>query len=910
MPPGSLNGGCTDGSDCSPVYFYFYLKSTSSVGSGMPVSFSFRHFNFAGHLNVTPNILATTKVLSVPNEARSFDCSPSEINQPNDPASPTYSVSANGDIAYQVSNNNDLDVNWVFTDRKLLFVVAVDAFPGEIVTLGGLAWSFQFPNGIVCNNTQLITYCNPNGPVGKQVAVPPICGFPLLLRFGAPINDPVPGHPARKKVPVIVTSNDNTPVVYNIDALDFLLRMSATQPMGSYLIEGAKILKSDIMFYDETSNLDKRIYAKARGLQVAASTSTVPAIGNTLFYIVMDGPELESDCSTVNLIFTPYRRMALSGACCQPRTGNNSEVTWNAGNCPYYCSRTTLSIAEANNFLPPAVYCSDILLDVLIGTTFAPTTYNEVNFSIIIEHSGTLTWNSTKSQSNYCSNMPFCVSTTAMPTGQLRLDFSIDGTTPVIISPQLGPVQLARLAFTGTNCCISAVTFVDGLLQASGTPKYCLPSTVSSILKASNADDVCSKSLVMKYTVYDGTEMKDIEYTASNGGVCSVPGNAVAYGSESICPCALPGPQTLTPTKDDNPLNGVTTYDLVLISKHLLGIESLNSPYRLIAADANISNSITTFDIVEFRKLILGIYQKLPGNTSWRFVPKSHTFPNPQNPFQAPFPEEANFTVPPDDQTIEFYGIKVGDVNQTVATRPVGDIPSTRSISYGLTGGSSGDIIEVPIFARQDMEQAAWQMSLRYDVSKAKLIGLEWATAAGEYQAQDWYEPVPGTVNALWYDGEGKAAQTETGAPLFYLKLELLSDISNLEIALSRDTAQNIAYSVEGLETPLMLEPAAMSELRAAPAAAKLPKAAAWEAGVYPNPASGHFRFELQLPEAAIIQVSIFDLLGRQVWQSTATMAAGYNSIAPEEGTVLAAGQYFVQFESPFGRKTLRFVKM
>jgi hypothetical protein len=39
--------------------------------------------------------------------------------------------------------------------------------------------------------------------------------------------------------------------------------------------------------------------------------------------------------------------------------------------------------------------------------------------------------------------------------------------------------------------------------------------------------------------------------------------------------------------------------DLVLISKHILGLEPLNSPYKMIAADANKSNSITTFDIVE-----------------------------------------------------------------------------------------------------------------------------------------------------------------------------------------------------------------------------------------------------------------------------------------------------------------------
>ncbi|MBK7939747.1 MAG: hypothetical protein IPJ82_22850 [Lewinellaceae bacterium] len=108
-----------------------------------------------------------------------------------------------------------------------------------------------------------------------------------------------------------------------------------------------------------------------------------------------------------------------------------------------------------------------------------------------------------------------------------------------------------------------------------------------------------------------------------------------------VFPDAVPlgADYTVTPTKDDNPLNGVSTYDLVLISKHILGLEPLNSPYKMIAADANKSNSITTFDIVEIRKLILGIYSELPNNTSWRFVDQDFAFPQPNNPFATQFPK-------------------------------------------------------------------------------------------------------------------------------------------------------------------------------------------------------------------------------------------------------------------------------
>jgi hypothetical protein len=119
----------------------------------------------------------------------------------------------------------------------------------------------------------------------------------------------------------------------------------------------------------------------------------------------------------------------------------------------------------------------------------------------------------------------------------------------------------------------------------------------------------------------------------------------------------------VTPYKNDHPLNGVSTFDLVLISKHILGIEPLNSPHKIIAADANKSNSVTSIDIVELRRLILGIYDSLPNITSWRFVDKYYVFPNPLNPFEATFSEISIFSDIPNQHNNDLIAVKVGDVN-------------------------------------------------------------------------------------------------------------------------------------------------------------------------------------------------------------------------------------------------------
>jgi hypothetical protein len=125
----------------------------------------------------------------------------------------------------------------------------------------------------------------------------------------------------------------------------------------------------------------------------------------------------------------------------------------------------------------------------------------------------------------------------------------------------------------------------------------------------------------------------------------------------------------IKPVHDIDDLNGVTTFDLVLISKHILTSEPLDSPWKIIAADVNQSNSVTTFDIVEGRKVILGINLAFPANTSWRFFPAYTIFGNPNNPFQGGLPPDnipvnnlqANFS------GANFYGVKIGDTNNTAS---------------------------------------------------------------------------------------------------------------------------------------------------------------------------------------------------------------------------------------------------
>ena len=101
---------------------------------------------------------------------------------------------------------------------------------------------------------------------------------------------------------------------------------------------------------------------------------------------------------------------------------------------------------------------------------------------------------------------------------------------------------------------------------------------------------------------------------------------------------------TVSASKTGVALDGISTYDLVLISRYILGLESL-LPWKVLAADINCSGSVTSYDIVTGRKLILGIDTNLPCN-KWRFVAD-------------PVLTTANGTC------LNFHGVKLGELNGT-----------------------------------------------------------------------------------------------------------------------------------------------------------------------------------------------------------------------------------------------------
>lgn len=116
--------------------------------------------------------------------------------------------------------------------------------------------------------------------------------------------------------------------------------------------------------------------------------------------------------------------------------------------------------------------------------------------------------------------------------------------------------------------------------------------------------------------------------------------------------------------REDDILNGVSTFDIILIQKNILGKTPFNSPFQYLAADVNNSKSITARDISDLRKVILGIRPDFPGKEIWNFVPANYKFSDIESPWDVS--KDINFKDLSEDYSqLNFVGYKKGDIDNS-----------------------------------------------------------------------------------------------------------------------------------------------------------------------------------------------------------------------------------------------------
>lgn len=327
---------------------------------------------------------------------------------------------------------------------------------------------------------------------------------------------------------------------------------------------------------------------------------------------------------------------------------------------------------------------------------------------------------------------------------------------------------------------------------------------------------------------------------------------------------------SVTPVLEDNAVNGVSTFDLVTITKHILGIELLDSPYKLLAADVNNSQSITTSDLIQIRKLILNIEDDFKNSSSWIFFAKDHTFDDPLKPWIGDMSSVININNLQEDMLSgDFTAIKKGDVNGSVKANSGNSAPRNVKGTFQL---STTDLKLVPgeeytiSFQAEALEEVqAYQFTLNFDPSMLEIIDIEYGIAQENNFGFRHIEE--GSITTAWHTLDG---EINPSLSLFNLVVRpkteaLLSEVVNIG---SRYTAAE-AYGTNNEQLDVALR---FSNDAIAKAGFELHQN-------IPNPFVNETKISFSLSQTSEVTLRIFDISGKTVKVIRGQFEVGENNI-------------------------------
>lgn len=432
---------------------------------------------------------------------------------------------------------------------------------------------------------------------------------------------------------------------------------------------------------------------------------------------------------------------------------------------------------------------------------------------------------------------------------------------------------------------VGVSTFPLWLWNEAGT--MILDSCNTADLDLRDPDDFCQDGLALfgKVENEEGLDVIGVEVSITNESM--QPDTTDQRGEYMLEGLSEGTGYNIAPFDDLNHREGVSTLDLVMIQKHLLGKDKLNSPYKIIAADANKSGHLTALDLLEIRKLILGINTRFPNNTSWRFVDRDYSFADPYNPFEQPFPESIWVdSVTGGVDTANFVGIKIGDVNGSFFLKRASgsQIKPRTEGAYGISVRQVGSV---------GAGQPSWNLIANPD--QGKIDGMQLCFFVGGL-SPDQLSLISSDVlsDGDWFYNAETRMITISWAPAAEVDLtdKVILSIPGRDMPIDlvqiyRGQTKPEAYIIGDLE-PVTLDIELTIEENAVQSVS--------DYHLYqniPNPFSGQTTIRYSLPKEEVVTITIHDMTGRQVFSQKAKGNAGMNEMVIRNLDLGSAGIYY-----------------
>lgn len=347
----------------------------------------------------------------------------------------------------------------------------------------------------------------------------------------------------------------------------------------------------------------------------------------------------------------------------------------------------------------------------------------------------------------------------------------------------------------------------------------------------------------------------------------------------------------IRPTRNDNPLNGVSTADIVRIQKHILGKEGLGSPYKLIAADVNNSKSVSTADIAEIRKLILGVVPNFSKVESWKFIPSATQFEDPNSPWV--YNSEFNLKMKDQDEIVDFTSIKMGDVTGN-ATANISDKIQIRSdkkhsLIVDETQLFAGQISRIEFKAKDLITTQGMQFTLNFNPKILQYSAF--VSAELELSSENFglHYLDQGKITFSW--NHDKLIHINGNEVLFAIEFNSLSNakLSN-NLMISSDITTSECYNSSLESSSVELEFRTEKGIESAGIFELLP--------AQPNPFQVYTDLSFRLAESDAVKITIYDATGRVLRVIPMSGTKGFNTIRITKSELSGSGIYYYQVDS------------
>ena len=355
---------------------------------------------------------------------------------------------------------------------------------------------------------------------------------------------------------------------------------------------------------------------------------------------------------------------------------------------------------------------------------------------------------------------------------------------------------------------------------------------------------------------------------------------------------------SVTPRLNADLTNGVSTYDLVLISKHVLNVERLDSPYKIIAADANRTGNVSTLDLVAVRKAILRVTNEYPNNTSWRFVDRNHVFTDPTDPLAQTFPEVMNYNNLQGVMDIsDFIAIKVGDVSGDATPNDILGVDDrtlngTTTFATNDQTFTAGQNIAVPVTADELSRIVGYQFTMEFDNKALQLADIEMGEVKGMSKANFGLTMVNDGIITTSWDNSKTTLNRQSGI-LFTLHFQTTTSgtLSELLNITSQYTEAEAYQTLGGSNIESQNVTLRFNESQSVNTGFALYQNK-------PNPFSLNTVVGFQLPEADNATLTIYDLSGKVVKVVSGEFAKGHNQIRVSNTDIAATGVLYYRLET------------